>query len=429
MSPSQLRIDKLHLENFRCFEMLDVSFEKDLTVFFAENGGGKTAILTALAMALDLLQPAHTKALLLEVARDVRHVPNQSGMVEPTGVCKVVCSAEIGAKHDVEWGVTGSAKSRRGELCLAEISDAIEAVRQQGERWPLLGFYGTGRFANERKPGRKPRQVARMDGYAGCLDASATDGPLLDWIKEEVLGDLLRSQRGQPQRYFAQGVFDALESAMSVRKPGSPILTDIRFDPDSQSPVACFEDGSKATWAELSDGFHVFMGLIGDIAMRAVKLNGHLDGAKAPSLIEGVVLIDEIDQHLHPRWQRTVLAGLKAAFPNPKLQFIVTTHSPQVLSSVENRQVRLLKDNQVRTQGVFVEGRDTNSILRELMGTNDRDERGENALDELYALIDSGKIEKARVELERMREKWGHHDPELIRAEGFLDEAAIDGEE
>ena len=91
-----------------------------------------------------------------------------------------------------------------------------------------------------------------------------------------------------------------------------------------------------------------------DIARRAVILNEQ-DGAAAPALAEGVVLIDEIDLHLHPHWQQVVLDGLREIFP--RLQFIVTTHSPQVLSSAENRQVRHLVDGKVQEHGVFVEGR------------------------------------------------------------------------
>jgi predicted ATP-binding protein involved in virulence len=137
-------------------------------------------------------------------------------------------------------------------------------------------------------------------------------------------------------------------------------------------------------------------------------------------LVEGNVLVDEIDLHLHPRWQRVVLEGLKAAFP--KLQLIVTTHSPQVLSSAENRQVRRLVDWTLQEGSVFVEGRDSNAILRELMGTDDRDDSGRSALRALHAAIDEGRLEEAQTLLTKLRERWGDRDPALIRAEGLLGE-------
>lgn len=414
-----LRIDKLHLENFRCFDTLDVLFEPEVTVFFAENGGGKSALLTALAMALDLLQPRHTKGLALNAERDVRRVRNEAGQREPAGACTIACTAVVGNAENVSWSDSVSATARKHKANLRDVSDAIEKARLPGERWPLLGFYGTGRLANERKPGPKTQAFQdRWDGYVGSLEPSATDGPLLDWLKGEVLGDLVRHRRGEPERQMDRGVLDAIKRA-------TPGLADLWYDPALESPLASFVDGREATWSELSDGFHVFMGLVGDIARRAVILNGQ-DGADAPNRVEGVVLIDEIDLHLHPRWQRTALEGLRAAFP--KLQFIVTTHSPQVLSSVENRQVRRLVDYRLRKQGVFVEGRDTNAILRELMGTDDRDERGKEALDELHALIDDGKASEARELLKTLRAQWGDMDPELIRAERLIEEDVLEGD-
>ena len=282
----------------------------------------------------------------------------------------------------------------------------------------MLAHYGTGRLARERKPGPKTRQFQdRWDGYAGSLDPMATDGPLLDWLKAEVLGDLVRHRKEENERRLDLGVFHAMQRA-------TPGLKEIFYDPAAESPVARFEDGSEATWSELSDGFHVFLGLVGDIARRAVILNGQ-DGAEAPLRIEGVVLIDEIDLHLHPRWQRGVLGGLHEAFP--KLQLIVTTHSPQVLSSVGNHQVRWLRNGTVEQHGIFVEGRDSNAILRELMGTDARDSEGSKALRELYALIDDGELAPARAKLAELRARWGQLDPELIRVEGLVDEVRPGG--
>ena len=180
-----------------------------------------------------------------------------------------------------------------------------------------------------------------------------------------------------------------------------------------------FENGKVALWSELSDGYHLFLALVADIARRAIMLN-ESDGGDAPAKVEGVVLIDEIDLHLHPRWQRVVLDGLRKAFP--RLQFIVTTHSPQVLSSAQNRQVRRLVKGKIQKQGVFVEGRDSNAILREVMTTDDRDESGTQELRDLYDAIDQGERTNASVIFNRLIELWGDLDPELIRARGLMDD-------
>lgn len=415
-----LQVSRLRLENFRCFAALNATFEPDLTVLFAENGGGKTALLTALAIGFSLLQPRQPKETSLQAERDARRVRGKGGLREPVGACTVECTANIGAVADVTWSVTASPTSRRRDTKLSDVSDAIERVRQPGERWPLIAFYDTGRFSSERKASSKGREFQdRWDGYAACLDPHATDGPLLDWLKGEEAGDRSRRNRGESERGLYPGVLEAMKRA-------TPGVAEIRYDP-VDGPMVRFDHGSEAAWDELSDGFHVFIALVGDIARRAVILNSQ-DGAEAPLLVEGVVLIDEVDLHLHPRWQRIVLGRLRQAFP--KLQFIVTTHSPQVLSSTKNHQVRRLVNWTISDDPVFVEGRDTNAILREEMGTDDRDERGKEILTKLYALIDDAKVPEARTLLAELRRtRWGDSDPELIRAEGLLDDVVAEAAE
>ena len=185
-----------------------------------------------------------------------------------------------------------------------------------------------------------------------------------------------------------------------------------------QSPRVGFDDGHVATWSELSDGYHVFIALVADIARRAVMLN-EFDGADAPARVEGVVLIDGLDLHLHPRWQRVALPRLRNVFP--RLQLVVTTHSPQILSSVDNRQVRRLFDGKLQEYPVLVEGRDTNAILREYMRTEDRDGEGTRELQKLYDFIDQSRHEEAEELYSKLLARWGDLDPELIRAKTLMD--------
>jgi predicted ATP-binding protein involved in virulence len=179
-----------------------------------------------------------------------------------------------------------------------------------------------------------------------------------------------------------------------------------------------FENGHLAPWSELSDGYHMFIALVADIARRAVLLN-EIDGAEAPARVEGVVLIYELDLHLHPRWQRVALPRLREAFP--RLQLVVTTHSPQVLSSAENRQVRWLLNGEIHEDQVFVEGRDTNAILREYMQTEDRDVKGTRELQALHNAIDQGDRAEAERLYNELLTRWNDLDPALIRAKALID--------
>ena len=235
--------------------------------------------------------------------------------------------------------------------------------------------------------------------------------PLLQWLQDEVLGDVVRRQQEEPERFFHAVVMEATVRA-------TPRVTNAWYDPVEQGPMVHFDNGHVAPWSELSDGYHVFIALVADIARRAVMLNG-FDGSDAPARVEGVVLIDKLDLHLHPRWQRVALTGLRTAFP--RLQFVVTTHSPQVLSSAENRQVRRLIDGKLQEYPVYVEGRDTNAILREHMNTDDRDAKGTRELQKLHLFIDQGRGEEAAKLYQDLLARWGDLDPTLIRASEFMD--------
>jgi len=417
---SIFKFDTLTLSNYRCFEQLDLSLEPDLTLIFAENGGGKTAILTALAMGIAVFQPRSPKELKLDALRDSRKVPVGDGRQrEPAGPCTVRWRATAIEDREVNWHATANPASGRAKNQSSDIQDAIEAIRLPGERWPLFAFYGTDRTRTSRRPGPKARTTQdRWEGYAAALDPHTTDAPLLEWLETEVLGDYTRHKQNEPDRKFDEGVMAAMVRA-------TPGIVHAWYDPLERGPVARFDTGHVAPWSELSDGYHTFLSLVGDIARRAVLLN-ETDGSSAPELVEGVVLVDEIDLHLHPRWQRVALDGLRRAFP--KLQFIVTTHSPQVLSSAENRQVRRLSDWRLVDHEVLVAGRDSNAILREQMHTDDRDEAGVRGLRALYDAIDHGQEEEAERLYQELLARWGDLDPELIRARGLMEDNAEESE-
>lgn len=407
------RIERIRLANFRCFESLEIALDPQVTVIFAENGGGKSSLLTALGMALTLLQPKHRGDLSLDGPRDARRIPSETAYWDQAPSCGYSCTATIAGREGLTWSADVSSKARKDRHDVSRVVEALELARGEGESWPLVAWFGTARFAA--KTGRASKAqtfVDRADGYVGALDPASSDAALLDWLRAEARDDLSRPRRGEVERHFDVAVYDAMMRAV-------PELREVWFDHARSEPCMRFRSGRISTWSDLSDGYHVVFGVVGDIARRALLLNG-MHGVAAVLDIEGVAMIDEVDLHLHPRWQRRVLEGLRAAFRN--LQFIVTTHSPQVLSSVRNAQVRRLRDARLVERVVHVEGRDTNAILREEMETDDRDEAGVQWRDAFYLALDAGNTLEARAMLEELKQRWGTKDPEVIRAETMLDE-------
>ena len=410
---SRFRFREIHVDNYRCFEELKLSLEEDTTVLFAENGGGKTALLTALAMGLAVFQSGSPKDLKLSAQRDITmRTLGERRRREPVGPCRVWWTATVGETESVTWSTTIQPASGRTKNEHRSILEALERVRVPGDRWPLFAWYGVDRLERRRAGHRRVERMGdRWEAYASALDPNLDEAPLLQWLQDELLGDMVRRQQDEPERFFHAAVMDATVQA-------TPGVTKAWYDPEARGPVVRFENGHEAPWSELSDGYHVFIALVADIARRAVMLN-EFDGADAPARVEGVVLIDELDLHLHPRWQRVALPGLRSAFP--RLQFVVTTHSPQVLSSAKNRQARRLFDGKLQEYPVLVESRDTNAILREHMNTEDRAGEGTRDLQKLYDFIDQSRHEEAEELYRKLLARWGGLDPELIRARAIMD--------
>ena len=410
---SGFRLREIRAEYFRCFDEIRLRLENDTTLLFAENGGGKTALLSAIAMGLAAFQTSAPRNLKLDSRRDpTERTLDDKGRREPVGTCKLAWTAAVEDSRSVTWAATAHPASGRTTTQRQAIHEALERLRVPGDRWPLFAWYGVNRLQRRPSGRRKVERTAdRWEAYASALDPSLDEAPLLQWLQDEVLGDLVRRQQGESERFFHAAVMEAAVQA-------TPGVTNAWYDPVAQGPVVRFDDGHVAPWSELSDGYHVFIALVADIARRAVMLN-EFDGAEAPARVEGTVLIDELDLHLHPRWQRVALAGLRRAFP--RLQLIVTTHSPQVLSSAVNRQVRRLFKRKLQEYPVLVEGRDTNAILREHMNTEDRDPEGTRALRSLHDYIDQGRREDAEQVYRKLLARWGDLDPDLIEAKVILD--------
>ena len=410
---SRFRFREIELNHYRCFDWLTLRLEEDTTVLFAENGGGKTALLTALATGLAAFQTGARKPVKLDARRDPRmRTLDEKGRREPTGPCRIEWTATVGETESVTWSTAVQSAYAGTTTYRRPILEALERVRAPGDRWPLFAWYGVDRLGRQRGRRRKVERTGdRWEAYDYSLDPNLDEALLLQWLQDEMLGDMVRRQQEEPERFFYAAVMNSTVRA-------TPNVTNAWYDPMEQGPKVRFEDGHVASWSELSDGYHAFIALIADIARRAVMLN-QFDGAEAAAQVEGVVLIDELDLHLHPRWQRVALRGLREAFP--RLQLVVTTHSPQVLSSAENRQVRRLVGGEIQEGQVFVEGRDTNAILREHMNTEDRDAEGAQELQTLHELIDRGRQEEAEELYRKLFARWGDLDPDLIEAKVLLD--------
>ena len=250
MSRFQLR--EIRVYNYRCFEELNLPLEEDTTVLFAENGGGKTALLTALSMGLAVFQRGSPKTLKLEAGRDPRkRTPEEKkGQPESDGPCEVTWTAAVGETESVTWSTAVQPASGRTRNQHRPILEALERVRVPRDRWPLFAWYGVDRLARNLGRRRKvERTWDRREGYASALDPNLDETPLLQWLQDEMLGDVVRRQQEEPERFFHAAVMEATIRA-------TPGVTNACYDPVARGPKVRFENGHVTPWSELSDGNH-----------------------------------------------------------------------------------------------------------------------------------------------------------------------------
>jgi predicted ATP-binding protein involved in virulence len=362
---SELQLNSLALKNFRCFEALSIDFHPQLTVLVAENGAGKTSVLDAIAVALGPFVGAFDDGIgpgFLPSDIRVRQVRDTSGNEmehAPSGVSLVakgrIPGDFLGADlQATEWQwkrhLAGPKKSKttiKDAKVLVDCAKALQHDVREGKTvdLPLLAYYGTNRLWQVRKlVSKKLAQTSRMVGYTDCLKSGSNYKIFCEWFRYWSNSAFAHAHRAAKQgvpedRSEFDDYIDCVVQAISTCLAPTGWCC-IHYDVGLEELVALHQDAGTMPVAQLSDGVRNMIGLVADIAFRATKLNPHL-GAEAARQTEGIVLIDEVDMHLHPSWQQTVLASLQEAFP--KIQFVVTTHSPQVLSTVSREHIRVLE--------------------------------------------------------------------------------------
>jgi predicted ATP-binding protein involved in virulence len=173
------------------------------------------------------------------------------------------------------------------------------------------------------------------------------------------------------------------------------------------------KNGQVHQMSQLSNGEQTMILLVVDIAYRLAVANPI---AVQPLQGEGIVLIDEIDAHLHPAWQREIIACLMATFPN--IQFFITTHSPQVLSNLKQDKIFIIENFKFVKHSISTYGADSNRILNDVFGVTERPLYAQRDFEILHELIDNPqKVEEAHQKLEQMRHQYGANDLDLQRAQ------------
>ena len=416
-----MKLKKLTLSNFRGFEDFECEFQENINVLVGLNGYGKSSVLDAISIAYGQFISGFETGLDKGVHDDDIHLAKHSTQdgdferfsMESQFPVKVQAEAFSSAidLFPQSWG--RSRNTRKGRTTqVKQLKDCAKDLQQRVQQkqtreqsptdLPLLSYYGTGRLWKHKKltsnKAESANKSSRLEGYRDCLDPESSYAAFSHWLRNETIADHERRMQVIEESglsgavvtgtTFRSTLLAAISTAVNkVLEPSG--WSNVRYSATTKQITATHEVQGNVPVSMLSDGVRNMIGMIADIAYRAVRLNPHF-GQDAVIKTQGIVLIDEVDMHLHPEWQQLVLQNLSEAFPN--IQFIVTTHSPQVLSSVKKESILLLGDNAQITPVIGdTYGTASGDILTEIMGVNPRPRLDWVVeLEKYSALIDSG---------------------------------------
>lgn len=465
-----MKIDQITLENYRCYSKLEIKFHPQMTVLVANNGQGKTSVLDAVRVALwpfvsqfDLANTPYKDPANTITIDDVRIVKAVSSTRAASfGVLDEMVRkfpASVTARGCYGAGTTVWQRFRDSEAAKSQTKDdkncrALKVfaknlqkkVREQTHTpitLPVFGYYGTGRLWKEKRLTESKRgqnandENIRTFALRDCLDPASSYRQFEDWFTD-AYKKVLEDQIAQ----FQQGatfieVDPKLKSPIKVVQDAvnevlKPVgWKNLQFSQrDGESLVLRHDEYGVMKADRLSDGIKNILAMVADIAYRAVLLNGHL-GEDAAKKSPGVVMIDEVDMHLHPQWQQTVIGSLLEAFPN--IQFIVTTHSPQVLSTVPSESIRILKHdinaesgeeestaNAPKYQSLGVASA---NVMADLQGVDPvPDVEPAHWLTEFKSLISNGQLDSERgLELKwKIIQHFGEHHQEWLECQRLI---------
>lgn len=370
-----MRLVNVEIQGFRGIERLELPLHERMNVVVGENAAGKTTVIEAIAIGL---------GAVLDYLPECKSINFKKGDIrtrfeeDPGGILVGLPGEESEEAHRSEPGsyrawvdpfarvtleaTTGIVWDRHkrkdqtkltaallprfhGRKALTQYLDPIiEAVHESGDAvLPIIAYYGTDRAVPKIPERRRNfnKALSRFSALDGALDAGFQFKEVFEWLI--VQEDHERREKEQRRDFdYKLPILETVREAITRALPGCrnprTELNPLRLMVDLDT-----EAGGMETLAlnELSDGYRVMLALVMGLARRMAQANPQLDRKAIDA--GGVVLIDEVDLHLHPQWQQRVLHDLQTTFPH--IQFIVSTHSPQVLTTVKPESILILERN------------------------------------------------------------------------------------
>lgn len=428
-------LKQIALQNFRCYEKCEIDLHKNLTVIVGINGAGKTSLLEAAAIAMSTLFVSMDGLKGIGIDKTQAHLKAYSigstSDVQAQYPVKVSATAVIDGQ-EIHW--ERSLNTAKGQTTVKEAKGILSIAADYQNRLregdvslvlPILAYYGTGRLWDYHREKQNDifETSTRTNGYIDSVDGSTNLKLMMNWFAKMTIQKYQNQENGLGAIPELEAVFAAMEKCCSQITGFDNVK--IQYNMGTKELDVAYTDAvgerMRIPINRLSDGYKSTISLVADIAYRMAVLN--------PQFLEnvcnetdGIVLIDEVDLHLHPAWQQRILSDLTSIFP--KVQFIVTTHAPEIINSVASENVITIENNQAVPVSVETYGKDANGILRSVMRVAERPQLVKEKFNDFYKAIDANDYPEAEDILEDLENRIGE-DPELAAMRVHLDLAQI----
>ena len=432
-----MHIQQVQIKNFRCFEDLTVNLNPDVNIFVGNNGSGKSAVLDAIAAAMY----AYVIELQYVVDPDfgTTHKPiifqsdlrkksnNQASMTEFSVVTTDLPSWEVtysrGFTDNDDEGLNifteeyPANPSLFAESHLNATNKLLTSLKNNPEtQLSVIAYYKANRnFTNLTNIKKLLSQsFDRFDALKNCFNAITTFTDLANWFFLREIQELIEGKKRKDINFEFTDLQQIRKAISTIIAPNARVYFS---QADSAKLMVEWETetGEKIELSpnQLSSGYRNMLALVMDFARRLAQANPQMEN---PLEAEAVLMIDELDLHLHPTWQQKIIPDLRKVFPNT--QIIATTHSPEIVTTVERHQVKILENYQIKECPTPTRGRTSSDIVRDVLGLNNLrpDTKESKTLAALFDAIDNDNLEEAKKLREELQD-WEMFDAEITRAD------------
>ncbi len=423
-----MHIKKVIIKDFRCFEHLEVNLDPEINIFVGNNGSGKSALLDAIAAAIfpyvAQFQYMADKKYREPVPVLQRDLPVKQKNVNSETKIEFILSATGFPDWIINYSklTTNEDQDRLGfpySSAVSSLTDAYFNLRNEISELSVVAYYRGDRHLTNINDINDIKNIPnksfdRFDALKNALNATANFTDLANWFFVREFQEL-RKGKNQGDINFE------LRDLKQVRNAISTIIspdTRVYFSHNTSFKLMVewkMETGEKkeVLLSQLSSGYRNMLALVMDFARRLAQANPQMEN---PLAAEAILMIDELDLHLHPTWQQQIIPDLRKVFPNT--QIIATTHSPEVVTTVNRHQVWILEKYQIKECPSPTKGMKSSDIVTEVLGLlNLRPDTEESrTLKKLFEAIDNGQLEEAQ-QLRKALQDWESFDSDMTRAD------------